>query len=52
MNFVLVYGGAGNPIYFKIRIFRINSYMSTDWINLDFNNKNLITSRMLNLASG
>lgn len=47
VNFVLVYGGIGNPIYFKTRIFRINSYMSTDWVNLDFNNKNHLSGNAI-----
>lgn len=47
VNFDLVYGGLGNPIYFKTRIFRINSYMSTDWVNLDFNNKNHLSGNAI-----
>ena len=47
INYDLVYGGLGNPIYFKTRIFRINSYMSTDWINLDFNNKNHLSGNAI-----
>ena len=47
INYDLVYGGLGNPIYFKTRIFKINSYMSTDWLNLDFNNKNHLSGNAI-----